>query len=401
MFSPMSNYPTISLKPGRERSVESRHPWIFSGALPSVPKDIPSGAVVDVYSSQKQFLACGFFNSHSQISIRILSFERDEIDQEFFEAKIKRALASRKACFKDIWANPNGALRLVYAESDELPGLIVDRYGDVLVVQFLSAGMKEKSEWITSVLRQELSPKTIYEKSAGSGKNEEGLTFKDGLLYGEPIKSSHAIEENGLRFLIDIARGQKTGFYLDLRDVRSYAKDRSEGKMFLNIGCYTGSISFAALAGGAKEVHSVDSSEMHLELLEGNLKSGGHDENRHKTIQADMFEYLRHTKERYDMIVLDPPAFAHREKDVPQAIKGYKELHLSAMKLLKPGGELITLSCSHHITREIFEQTIFYALKDLKMSAQVIRRFDQHADHHIHPFFPEGNYFKGCVLRRF
>ncbi|MBI4430770.1 MAG: class I SAM-dependent rRNA methyltransferase, partial [Candidatus Omnitrophica bacterium] len=380
MFPFMPTYPAVTLKSGRERSIESRHPWIFSGALAAIPKNFMPGTVVNVFSAQKKFLARGFFNPHSQIAVRILTFEPAEIDPAFFRERILKALEFRRAYFPREYSDPEGALRLVFAESDQLPGLIVDRYGSVLVVQFLSAGMMKESDALIQILKEALSPKTIFEKSGTSGKNEEGLVFKDALVSGEPIKDFLVILENGLRFYVDVLRGQKTGFYLDLRDVRRYAKENSAGKSCLNIGCYTGSISMAQLAGGAKDVSSIDSSLAHLEILEKNLNLAGFDETNHKTIQADMFEFLRYTTERYDFIVLDPPAFAHRQKDVPQAIKGYKELHLSAFKLLNPGGELITLSCSHHISREIFEQTIFYALKDLKITAHLIRRFDQPVD---------------------
>jgi len=396
----MTNHPAIMLKPERERSIESRHPWIFSGALAEQPKSIPAGTIVDVLSQRKQFLARGFYNPHSQISVRILSFEAIPIDETFFERRITSALELRKSCLSAEFHDLHSALRLIYGESDNLPGLIVDRYAKVLVVQFLSAGMKEKSEMILSVLKNALNPKTIYEKSGTSGKSEEGIAFKDDLLYGEAIEDFITIRENDLSFYVDIKHGQKTGFYLDLRDVRRYVKENSTGKSCLNLGCYTGSISFAALAGGAADVSSVDSSLPHLELLEKNLKLYDFEEERHKSIQGDMFYFLRHTREPFDLIVLDPPAFAHRQKDITPAVKGYKELHLSAFTLLKPGGQLITLSCSHHISREIFEQTIFYALKDLKTTAHLIRRFDHPVDHPVNPFFPEGNYFKGCVLRK-
>lgn len=387
----------IILKPGREKSLLQRHPWVFSGAVEKVIGNPEIGETVAVCDSAGHFLGWGAYSPSSQIRVRVWSLDEEEkISAEFFYNRIQTALWIRE---KSVLLRDTNAYRLVHAESDGLPGLIVDRYSDWLVVQFLSAGANYWKKEIVSVL-SELGVSGIYERSDVEVRRLEGLSETRGGLWGKEPPSIIRVKENGFQFAIDIQTGQKTGFYLDQRVNRERLQEYCQGKDVLNCFCYTGGFTVYALAGGANSVLSIDSSDGALALADENVKLNQLPEERNRWLEADVFLALRKFRDEgrsFDLIVLDPPKFASTAAQAQRAARGYKDINLLAIKLLKPGGILFTFSCSGGITPELFQKIVAGAAIDARADVQILERLYQSPDHPVLLTFPEGEYLKGLV----
>lgn len=389
----------LALKPGREKSVLQKHPWIFSGAVGHVTGDLIVGETVEVHSDNDvKILARAAYSPHSQIRARIWSWDPEEqIDANFFRRRLASALCTRDRFLRD---PGNSAARLVHGESDGLPGLVVDRYGAVLVAQFLSAGAEFWRRDITKILAEMTGCETIYERSDADVRALEGLEARTGLLYGREVDAPLEILENGLKFWVDVRAGHKTGFYLDQRENRRRLMDSADGKSVLNCFCYTGGFSITALAGGAASVVSVDSSAEALALARENVRINGLDEGKAHWEEADVFEFLRGQRDRavkYDLIVLDPPKFAPTAGHAEKAARAYKDINLLAFKLLKPGGHLFTFSCSGGVPAELFQKIVAGAALDAGVDAHIIGWMHQGEDHPVGLNFPEGAYLKGLI----
>jgi 23S rRNA (cytosine1962-C5)-methyltransferase len=384
----------VMLKPGRERSVMMGNPWVFSGAAAAVRGESSPGAVCDIFAADETFLARGYINNQSKILCRILSRSQDQIDHAFIVARFREASELRK----HLPETGTDAYRLVNAEGDYLPGLIIDRYGEGLAVQFLTAGMERLRDDVLKAIDDVFAPSFIVERSDTAARSEEQLPMRSGLIMGE-VPSPLVIRENGLRFRVDPLQGQKTGFYLDQRDARQLARTYAGGRRVLNLFSYTGGFSVAAAAGGAAGVVSVDSSAPALDILKGNMSLNGYDDLPGNAVRADVFEYLNATHDQWDMILLDPPAFAQKKTSVDRAARGYKDINLRAIRRLAPGGVLMTFSCSHHIDVTLFRQIVFAAAADSGKRLQVIGRTGHGIDHPVNICHKEGEYLKGLVLR--
>lgn len=385
----------LFLKPTRDAPIRRGHPWIFSGAIERCEGDEQMVGVADVFDSKKNWLARGLYNPKSQLRVRLLTWKKETIDQGFFAARLSHALAFR--C--EQLGTANNGYRLVNGEGDFLPGLIVDRYGDFFVCQFYTAGMESFKEEIVAALSALAPMDGIFERSEGRVREEEGLEASLGVLAGAPPPETIVIEENGQKFFVDIRRGQKTGFFLDQRDSRQFLSTLSRGKSVLNCFAYTGGFSVYAYAGGAREVITFDSSMPALELAEKNLELNGYTDAPGEVIKGDAFAYLKETDSKFDVIVLDPPSLAHRRGDMDAATGGYKYLNLHALKLLNPGGLLLTFSCSQHLPRELFQKVVFGAAVDAGRKATIVKQLGHPIDHPVSLHHPEGEYLKGLALR--
>ncbi len=389
------------LKPGRERSLLRRHPWVFSGAVARLEGSPASGDSVRLHAADGRFLAWAAYSPHSQIRARVWSFEESESPGlAFFRRRIERALALRRALVAQETGN---ALRLVHGEADGLPGLVVDRYGDTLVVQVLSAGAERWRDTLVDVLGELTGCARIYERSDAEVRKLEGLPERTGALRGDAPAAPIEIVEHGLRYAVDVVGGQKTGFYLDQRDNRRRIRELAAGREVLNCFCYTGGFSLAALAGGASSVASVDSSGAAIELGRRNAQANGLADSRAEWREADVFGYLREVRAQgrgFDLVVLDPPKFAPTEKHAPAAARAYKDVNLNALKLLRTGGLLATFSCSGGVSADLFQKIVAGAAADAGVSATILERFHAAPDHPVLLEFPEGEYLKGLLLRR-
>ncbi len=394
-----SAVPAIMLKAGREKSLQRRHPWIFSGAVERVDGAPTSGDTLPVRDEAGNFLAWAAYNSQSQITARVWSWrEADSIDANFFRTKITQSLNARRAL--NIAQHSNG-MRLIHGESDGLPGLIVDQYGDVLVMQIGSAGAERWRDTCADILQELRNPVCIYERSDADSRALEGLPERNGVLRGS-LPESLLIEEHGLRFAVDVAHGQKTGFYLDQRDNRALTGTLAQDKDVLNCFCYSGGFSLYALRGGAKSVLSIDASEGALQLAQRNVELNGLDANRAQWQCDDVFLALRKLRDQgrtFDLIILDPPKFAPTAAFAEKAARGYKDINLLGFKLLRPGGMLATYSCSGGISEELFQKIIAGAALDAGVDAQIVHQLHASADHPVLLSFPESAYLKGLVLR--
>ena len=392
---------SIILKQGREKSLLRRHPWIFSGAIHHMDDpSAASGSTVDLLSFNKQFLARASYSPHSQIRARVWTFEDEPVDKEFFRKRISASLATRQTL--QIEHNTN-ATRLIYAESDNLPGLIVDRYGDVLVLQSLTAGSNYWKETIADLLIEETRLENIYERSDADVRELEGLEPKVGILRGTIPQSPLAIYEHGLKFLVNIEHGHKTGFYLDQRKNRLRVRELAKDKDVLDCFCYTGGFTVNALAGGAKSVLSVDASGDALALAKENVILNDLPVDKANFIEGDVFQLLRRFRDEnrsFDMIILDPPKFAPTAAQAEGAARGYKDINLFAFKLLRPGGILATFSCSGGIDAGLFQKIMAGAALDANVDAQIVEHLSQGADHPVLLNFPEGTYLKGLICLR-
>jgi 23S rRNA (cytosine1962-C5)-methyltransferase len=388
---------TVFLKPAREKSLRHRHPWVFSGAIERVEGEPGMGETVTVVAHDKSFLAHAAYCPHSQIRARAWSFDpADNIDAAFLERRLAASIARRASMRAG-----SDSMRLVHGESDGLPGLVVDRYADVAVVQLLSAGAERWRELWGPAIERLAGVRSVFERSDVEVRGLEGLPPRVGpLVGGEP--GMVRITEDGIAYEVDVAAGQKTGFFLDQRDNRALARELAGGADVLNAFCYTGGFSLSALAGGAKHVDSIDTSEEALTQARRNLALNGLDETRAEWIAADVFAHLRKYRDRgrrFGLIVLDPPKFAPTEKHVPNAARAYKDINLWALKLLAPGGHLLTFSCSGAISPDLFGKIVAGAAADAKVDAQVRRHLGPSPDHAVSIHFPEGEYLKGLWLQ--
>lgn len=392
--------PSVKLKKDRDKSFNRKHPWIFSGAIDSA-KDIKvNGETVEIISGDGKFLGYGSYSSHSQISIRVLSFNPNEkIDVDFFQKKIKDATEFRKQIINDATTN---AYRVINAEGDSLPGLVVDKYSDYLICQFLSAGAEFWKKEIVEILANLFNPIGIYERSDVEVREKEGLKQFKGNLYGIEPEEYIEIIENGNKFFVDVNLGHKTGFYLDQRDNRKFLEDFSFDKEILNCFSYTGGFSVYAIKAGASKVINVDSSSESLALAEKNFSLNRIDSSRYENIQDDVFKYLRKLRDmnkQFDVIILDPPKFAESVSQIEKAARGYKDINLLALKLLKKNGVLFTFSCSGHIVPDLFNKIIADAAADAGREVHLLKYLTQSPDHTMLTSFPEGLYLKGLVCK--
>jgi 23S rRNA (cytosine1962-C5)-methyltransferase len=397
-----SNTPSIKLLPGREKSLLRRHPWIFSGAIDQVQGVPEPGETVEVLSSQGKFLAWAGFSPSSQIRARIWSWNQEEmVDQDFFRRRLARALEVRKAVPELIKA---GALRLLHGESDGIPGVILDKYEDTLVVQFLTAPAAAWQETLADLFMEMTGAERLFERSDTESRRLEGLKPRTGLLRGIELEEPIEIQESpsGLRFLVDIREGHKTGFYLDQRANRSKVRELAAGRRVLDCFCYTGGFTVYALVGGATSVVSVDSSAEALAQLRLNLGLNQLPHEKVNPVEGDVFQILRLMRDMdrsYDLIILDPPKFAQTAAQAQRAARGYKDINLLALKLLRPGGLLVTFSCSGGVSEDLFQKIVAGAALDAGVDAQILERLHQGPDHPVSLSFPEGAYLKGLVVR--
>jgi 23S rRNA (cytosine1962-C5)-methyltransferase len=394
---------SLTLKPSREKSLLRRHPWIFSGAIAHLNGSPKSGETVDLLAADGQFLARASYSPSSQIQARVWTFDpAEQVDEHLFQRRIQSAISARQVLFPD-YLSPVSALRLIHAESDGLPGLIVDRYADILVLQSLTAGTEFWKETICDLLCQETGLTTIYERSDADVRELEGLFPKVGLLRGDFPTSQISIEENGLKFNVNLETGHKTGFYLDQCLNRHLLRTLANGRKVLDCFCYTGGFTVNALAGGASSVLSVDASSEALALCRENVMFNDLPVENHITQEGDVFQVLRKYRDEarsFDLIVLDPPKFASTAAHAEKAARGYKDINLLAFKLLNPGGFLFTFSCSGGIDAGLFQKIVASAALDAGAQVQIVAHLTQSPDHPVALNFPEGAYLKGLVCRK-
>jgi 23S rRNA (cytosine1962-C5)-methyltransferase len=385
----------IYLKKGREAPVLRGHPWIFSGAIESAKGDTERPGVADVFDATGKFLARGLFSPKSQIRVRILTSHEERIDQEFFSRRIAAALAVRERYLAQV----TNAYRIINGEGDFLPGLIVDRYTDYLVCQFFTAGTEAFKSEIVTALSELPFCRGVFDKSEGRVRVEEGLEPSIRPLSGDSPPEHVTIEENGYKFVVDIIGGQKTGFFLDQRDNRTFLATLVRGASVLNCFSYTGAFSIYAFGGGATRVISLDSSRPALNVAMRNLEINNFAEIPGQVLKADAFTYLKETDARFDVIVLDPPSLARKGSDVSAATGGYKFLNLHALRHLNQSGVLLTFSCSQHLSIDLFQKVVFGAAVDAGRRVQILKRLSQPIDHPVSLHHPEGEYLKGLALR--
>lgn len=391
------SYKKVYLKPGKEESLKRFHPWVFSGAIARVEGEPEEGEIVDVYTSKKEFIACGHFQIGS-IAVRVLSFVQETIDHEFWVRKLAVAKDLRVAL--GLIGNPqNNTYRLVHGEGDNLPGLIIDVYDHTAVMQAHSAGMHVYRMEIADALSEVMGDviENIYYKS------ETTLPFKADLLSTENgfIKGGspeNVAMENGLKFHVDWLKGQKTGFFVDQRENRHLLERYAKGRNVLNMFCYTGGFSFYAMRGGANLVHSVDSSAKAIDLTNENVELNFTGDARHKAYAEDAFKYLDRMGDQYDLIILDPPAFAKHRDALRNALRGYTKLNAKAFEKIRPGGILFTFSCSQVVNKENFRNAVFTAAAQSGRSVRILHQLTQPGDHPVNIYHPEGEYLKGLVL---
>jgi 23S rRNA (cytosine1962-C5)-methyltransferase len=400
-----SHVPRVLLKKGRETAVQRHHPWIFSGSVAGVQGNPSPGALLAAYSSRGEFLAWGHYSPSSQIRVRLISWDETSVPEgaDFWRHRLRRAIGLRRRLAED---PSTTAYRLLHAESDGVPGLIVDRYNDTLVAQFLTTGVETRRELLAELLWEETGAATIYERSDVDARDREGLPYEDGLIRGTPPPEEFEIQEQGLAFLVDVRSGHKTGFYLDQRPnrqrFRQMMRARVNSPAVLNVFAYTGGFALYALSGGAASVVNVETSSEALALGRDNVRRNEFDVNRVEDIEGDAFEVLRDLRRdgrRFDAIVLDPPKFAHTRRDVQGASRGYKDINMQAIHLLEPGGLLFTFSCSGVISDDLFQKIVFGAALDTKRDVQIIGKLMQGSDHPVALTFPEGAYLKGLICR--
>ncbi|MCU0353943.1 MAG: class I SAM-dependent rRNA methyltransferase [Cytophagales bacterium] len=389
-------YPTLILKSGRERSVVNRHPWIFSGGVKQQPK-AANGDVVQVLDNQGNHLAYGFYDPQSQIVCRLFDFSDQATDfsqPDYWHRKIEAAYELRR---RHVLGPDTNACRLLHAEGDFLPGVIADLYGDLAVLQLLIKGSENVAPHIVNGL-QRVGVRHVYLKNKHSANFREAVTLENGFLTEPAPENTVTICENGLSFRIDFEKGQKTGFFLDQRDNRALLRQYAAGQKVLNAFSYTGGFSVYALAGGAKEVHSVDMSKEAVRLADENVRLN-FGAAAHQSFAEDCFDFLKNAPDDYGLMVLDPPAFAKNAKSVPNAARGYKELNLKAFQKIKPGGIVFTFSCSQNVDRDLFRKIVFSAAADARRNVRILHQLTQPPDHPVSIFHPEGEYLKGLVLQ--
>lgn len=385
----------IVLKSGKDQSVRRFHPWIFSGAIKKIYGEPVEGDMVDVYDNKDEFLARGHYQPGS-IAVRILSFNDVNIDLDFFAARLKAALEYRKSLGLS-GSGITNVYRIVHAEGDHLPGLIIDYYNGVAVMQTHSVGMyrirNELAFLLQDLIRDEL--KAVYDKSEGTIPFMSGVTASNGFLYGasDPV----IVTENGFKFRIDWTTGQKTGFFIDQRDNRKLLGEYTKGRSVLNMFGYTGGFSVYAMK-DAELVHTVDSSGPAIDMADENIRMNFGDDPRHMSFKTDAFGYLGDIKDKYDLIILDPPAFAKHNNVLANALQGYKRLNIKAIEQIRPGGIIFTFSCSQVVTRENFRKSVFAAAANTGRRVRILHQMSQPPDHPVNIYHPESEYLKGLVL---
>ena len=393
---------SIILQADRDKSLKRRHPWVFSQAVKQVHGTPNSGDTVDIVSEKGEFVARGAYSPNSQIRARVWTFDQNEvIDADFFQRRIQQAWAVRQQLFN---LDQTNGIRVVAAESDGLPGVTIDLYADVLVCQLLSAGAERQRKHIIAALKQLFAGYSIYERSDADVRKKEGLEPKTGWLHLPRESGEVVIKENGLNILVDVINGHKTGFYLDQRDSRAAAGRYAKGKTVLNCFSYTGTFALSALQGGATHVTNADLSDLALETATRNAQLNQLDLSKLTNTKADVFKLLRQYKDQglqFDMVILDPPKFAENKSQLVGACRGYKDINRLAMLLVKPGGLLLTFSCSGLIEESLFQKVVADAALDANRGCLFIERLSQATDHPIASFYPEGHYLKGlvCVIQ--
>jgi 23S rRNA (cytosine1962-C5)-methyltransferase len=402
----------ITINKGREKPIRNQHPWIFSGAILRKENAV-DGEIVTVVDHKNQFLARGYWNSKSQIQVRILTWQDEPIDDAWWQTMLKRAVDLRPEHVYALANNETYAYRVVNAENDFIPGLVIDRYGDWYVLQALTLFIDNQKQHIANIFAEIVGATQIYERSDVEVRGKEGLTDSVGVIIGDTVPDKIEIDE-WAKYQINIQTGHKTGFYLDQRTnrgilsdvVNNYVGKEGEVSNLLNLFSYTGGFAISALQNGGVHAVNVDSSYETLELAEENFNLNGFDKNERATtaefIQADVFDYLHHCvdeKQQFDFVILDPPKFAHNKRQVDRASRGYKDLNLNAFKIIKEGGYLMTFSCSGAISRDLFQKIVFGALADSGRQAQIIKHLSASDDHPVALTFPEGEYLKGLLLR--
>lgn len=389
-------YKRVYLKSGKEESLKRFHPWIFSGAIHHFDGEPEEGEIVDVYTSKKEFIALGHFQVGS-IAVRVLSFKQEEVNPEFWVRKLEVAYDLRKRI--GLAENPtNNTFRLVHGEGDNLPGLIIDIYANTAVMQAHSVGMHVYRMDIANALSQVLGDTidNIYYKSETTLPFKAGLGQENGFIKGG--SSDNIAQEYGLKFHVDWLKGQKTGFFVDQRENRALLERYAKGRSVLNMFCYTGGFSFYAMRGEANLVHSVDSSAKAIDLTNKNVELNFPEDSRHTAYAEDAFKYLDRMGDQYDLIILDPPAFAKHRDALRNALQGYRKLNAKAFEKIKPGGILFTFSCSQVVTKDNFRTSVFTAAAMSGRSVRILHQLTQPADHPVNIYHPEGEYLKGLVL---
>jgi 23S rRNA (cytosine1962-C5)-methyltransferase len=385
----------IILKSGKEQSLRRFHPWVFSGAIKKMSGNPDEGDLVDVYDNKDTFLAVGHW-APSSIAVRVLSFEQVTPDVSFFRDKIKKAIIYRQSIglFDNLQTN---VFRLIHGEGDGLPGLIVDYYNGVAIMQMHSIGFYRIRTDIASILSGLLKDKitAVYDKSEGTIPHMSGITPANEFLIGESDPA--IVTENGYKFKIDWITGQKTGFFIDQRENRKLLEKYTEGRTVLNMFGYTGGFSVYAMKNAAL-VHTVDSSLPAIELANENIRLNYGEDKRHESYQVDAFDYLNHIKDQYDLIILDPPAFAKHNNVLANALQGYKRLNIKAIEQIKPGGIIFTFSCSQVVTRENFRKSVFAAAANTGRNVRILHQMSQPPDHPVNIYHPESEYLKGLVI---
>jgi 23S rRNA (cytosine1962-C5)-methyltransferase len=385
----------LVLRPGRENPVRAGHPWIFSGAITSGLDGAEPGEPVRVSAASGRFVAAGYANPRTSIAVRVLTLEDEAIDARLVRRRLDDALALRAMMLP---ADLN-AYRVVNGEGDRLPGIVVDRYGEFVVCQLLTAGAARLAPALVDALSARLAPRGVYERSEGGVRAEEGIPGARGVLAGEEPPARLAIEEDGARLLVDVLHGQKTGFFLDQRETRGRLRHLARGRRVLNAFAYTGAFAVAAGLGGALAVVSVDTSRPALALAEAAWLENGLDRAQAEFVAADVFDFLRSGSDLYDLIVLDPPPFVRRRRDLGPGLRGYKDVNLQALRRIAPGGLLLTSSCSQHLSRAAFREVVGAAAADAGRPAQIVAEWGHPPDHPVALAHPEGEYLKVLLLR--
>jgi 23S rRNA (cytosine1962-C5)-methyltransferase len=393
-----STYPVLRLRKGKERSVKNKHPWIFSGALHPEPKGLQDGDLVTVITEDGETVATGFFHK-STITVRCLAFEKVEIDADFWKSKFQSAWQFRSAIGLVNNSGTN-AFRLIHGEGDGLSGLVVDYYNGICVLQLYTAGMYAQRDAIVNALKSlaEMPIKAIYDKSGETLSRYRPEGGNDGFLFRHAEALPEYVLENNIRFKVDYEGGQKTGFFLDQRDNRSLVKHYAAGKKVLNTFSYTGGFSLYALAAGASLVHSVDSSKRAIEGIESNIALNDFSHLEHKGFAMDVMTYLKSGSEEYNLIILDPPAYAKHLSQAKQAMIGYRNLNTEGLRKIRPGGILFTFSCSQVIDRELFRKIIFQSALQAGRNIRIMHQLSQPPDHPVNIYHPEAEYLKGLVV---
>lgn len=394
----MNEFPKIILSSGKDQSLKRYHPWVFSGAIKKIEGTISEGDIAEIYSNKNEFLGIGHYQKGS-IAVRIFSFTKAEPDFNFWKAKIENAYRYRQSIGLTEQSHTN-MYRLIFGEGDHLPGLIIDIYKDTAVIQVHSIGMYQLINTFTQALQEILGSKlkAIYDKSSETLPKREDVVYTDSYLWGHPSKE-HSVTENGHQFYINWKEGQKTGFFIDQRENRKLFATYAAGKSVLNTFCYSGAFSVYALAAGALHADSVDSSRKAIELTDNNIALNHLSPDIHTSHLADVFDFLKDAHHQYDLIVLDPPAFAKHHDSRHHALMGYKRLNAEAMRIIKPGGILFTFSCSQAVDRYLFNNTIIAAAILSGRKIRILHQLVQPPDHPVNIFHPEGEYLKGLVLQ--